>query len=209
MRTSAVKVLSLLLQSHFAFARLTLRVPLFVVPFDASQQPSPVATTPVTPTVSSNTRDVVVTTAPDIPSTQQQSVQLWPSELGSQRTKSPGSALGGLASRFRLSAFEPSPAFAADLRKGEDAFTKNCVACHAGGGNVVARSKGLFKGDLEKNKMLNREKIYEITYYGKGVMPGYGRDCKPQRMCTYGEKLSDSQMESVVDYVLEKANNGW
>ncbi|MCG9884071.1 MAG: c-type cytochrome [Cyanobacteria bacterium] len=90
-----------------------------------------------------------------------------------------------------------SPAIAADLDKGQQIFSANCAACHAGGNNVVVREKNLKKETLEKFGMDNLEAIKTQLKNGKGVMP------------SFSSKLSLEDMENAAAYVLAQAEKGW
>eukprot|EP01025_Chloroclados_australasicus_P020615 TRINITY_DN2173_c0_g2_i2.p2 TRINITY_DN2173_c0_g2~~TRINITY_DN2173_c0_g2_i2.p2 ORF type:complete len:126 (-),score=5.29 TRINITY_DN2173_c0_g2_i2:51-428(-) len=63
-------------------------------------------------------------------------------------------------------------------------FSISCAGCHYGGGNVVQSGATLFVRDLERNGYLDVDKLYEIIYYGKGKMPGFGQECTP-RVCVH------------------------
>ena len=86
---------------------------------------------------------------------------------------------------------------AASHEEGAKLFKKNCAACHAGGGNLVAAGKTLKKEALEKYDMYSKEKIvYQVTN-GKNAMPAFGK------------RLSPEQIESLAEYVLAQADAGW
>jgi cytochrome c6 len=89
-----------------------------------------------------------------------------------------------------------SPAIA-DTAAGAKVFNANCASCHMGGGNVVNAAKTLKKDALKANAKDTAEAIiYQVTN-GKGAMPAFkGR-------------LTDEQIASVADYVLDKAEKGW
>ena len=52
-------------------------------------------------------------------------------------------------------------------------FEAKCAACHAGGGNVVARGKTLDRAALTANNV----DIEAIVTMGKNQMPGFGEAC--------------------------------
>lgn len=89
-----------------------------------------------------------------------------------------------------------SPAFA-NAAAGAQVFSSNCAACHIGGGNAVNAAKTLKKADLEQYEMNSAEKIvYQVTN-GKNAMPAFkGR-------------LTDDQIASVAEYVLQQSETGW
>ncbi|GAQ79230.1 cytochrome c6 [Klebsormidium nitens] len=90
-----------------------------------------------------------------------------------------------------------------------EVFATTCAGCHYKGGNVVQAGATLFTKDLERNNMNTEEAIYKITYFGKGKMPGYGAECKPRGQCTFGPRLSDSNIHALSDFVLAQAGKGW
>ena len=78
--------------------------------------------------------------------------------------------------------------------------------------------------------------IYQLVYFGKNKMPGYGKDCAPkvrgseclcyqvyppvlilrneyqslhQGKCTFGPRLPDEEIKTLSDYVVDKAEQGW
>nr|YP_009968320.1 cytochrome c6 [Cyanidiococcus yangmingshanensis]QMX77421.1 cytochrome c6 [Cyanidiococcus yangmingshanensis]UNJ16036.1 cytochrome c553 [Cyanidioschyzonaceae sp. 3]WDB00472.1 cytochrome c553 [Cyanidiococcus yangmingshanensis] len=87
-------------------------------------------------------------------------------------------------------------AFAADLAHGEQIFSANCAACHAGGNNVIMPEKTLKLDALEANQMNNVEAIKNQVQQGKNAMPAFSR-------------LSDNDIEDVANYVLAQAKKGW
>nr|YP_010337526.1 cytochrome c553 [Dixoniella grisea]UNJ17111.1 cytochrome c553 [Dixoniella grisea] len=88
-------------------------------------------------------------------------------------------------------------AIAADIEHGEQIFTANCSACHAGGNNVIMPEKTLKKDALEANSMNSVNAIkYQVTN-GKNAMPAFGG------------RLSDTDIEDVANYVLGQSEQGW
>nr|YP_010197918.1 cytochrome c553 [Gracilaria multipartita]UAD86334.1 cytochrome c553 [Gracilaria multipartita] len=86
---------------------------------------------------------------------------------------------------------------AADLDAGEQIFSANCAACHAGGNNAIMPDKTL-KGDvLADNSMNSIEAITNQVKNGKNAMPAFGG------------RLADEDIENVANYVLNKSENGW
>nr|ARO91202.1 cytochrome c6 [Flintiella sanguinaria] len=70
--------------------------------------------------------------------------------------------------------FMSLPSYAADIEHGEQIFTANCSACHAGGNNVIMPEKTLRKDALEANGMNSVDAItYQVTN-GKNAMPAFG-----------------------------------
>eukprot|EP00189_Rhodosorus_marinus_P007223 CAMPEP_0113964082 /NCGR_PEP_ID=MMETSP0011_2-20120614/6909_1 /TAXON_ID=101924 /ORGANISM="Rhodosorus marinus" /LENGTH=76 /DNA_ID=CAMNT_0000976279 /DNA_START=843 /DNA_END=1070 /DNA_ORIENTATION=- /assembly_acc=CAM_ASM_000156 len=63
---------------------------------------------------------------------------------------------------------------AADIEHGEQIFTANCAACHAGGNNVIVPEKTLQKETLEKFEMKSVDAITNQVSNGKNSMPAFG-----------------------------------
>ncbi|KAL6761834.1 hypothetical protein V8C86DRAFT_2528657 [Haematococcus lacustris] len=107
----------------------------------------------------------------------------------------------------------------------EQTFTMKCAGCHAGGGNVLAAGASLFPDDLKRNGYTDAQSLYTLIYKGKfdvkqvclafvalcnqGKMPGYGKECAPKGQCTFGPRLADEEVQSLAEYVLERAAAGW
>lgn len=84
-----------------------------------------------------------------------------------------------------------------DIRNGENVFTANCSACHAGGNNVIMPEKTLKKDALSSNQMDSMKAItYQVTN-GKNAMPAFGG------------RLSDNEIEDVASFVLDQSERGW
>lgn len=94
------------------------------------------------------------------------------------------------------------PAYAGDIAQGKQVFTTNCVACHAGGRNVVQGNKTLKQDALEtylENYGTDHNIsaiVYQITN-GKNAMPAFSG------------RLSAGQIEDVAAYVNDQAESGW
>ncbi|XP_047342065.1 cytochrome c6, chloroplastic [Impatiens glandulifera] len=88
-------------------------------------------------------------------------------------------------------------------------FRKACVGCHDGGGNIIQPGATLGLKDLERNGVDSIEEIYNITYYGKGRMPGYGEKCTPRGQCTFGARLQEDDIKLLAEFVKSQANHGW
>lgn len=88
-------------------------------------------------------------------------------------------------------------ALAADLQAGEQVFSANCAACHAGGQNAIMPEKTLKKEILEQNGMKSVEAITTQVKNGKGAMPAFGG------------RLGDDDIDNVANYVITKAEQGW
>lgn len=101
-----------------------------------------------------------------------------------------------LVSLFLIQSYSTS-LLAADIENGERIFTANCVACHAGGNNVIMPEKTLKKDALNSNGMNTVDAItYQVTN-GKNAMPAFGT------------RLTETEIEDVANFVLQKSENGW
>nr|AVY91771.1 cytochrome C6 [Saccharum hybrid cultivar SP80-3280] len=102
-----------------------------------------------------------------------------------------------------------SPAFAQPVSEGAALFRKACIGCHDMGGNILQPGATLFLKDLERNGVAAEEELYNITYYGKGRMPGFGEKCTPRGQCTFGPRLSEDDIKLLASFVESQAENGW
>nr|YP_010726294.1 cytochrome c553 [Hypnea brasiliensis]WCH55252.1 cytochrome c553 [Hypnea brasiliensis]WDY84769.1 cytochrome c553 [Hypnea brasiliensis] len=93
--------------------------------------------------------------------------------------------------------FFSAQCFAADLEAGEQIFTANCSACHAGGNNAIMPEKTLKEDVLENNGMKSIEAITTQVKNGKNAMPAFGG------------RLADEDIDNVASYVLSQAAKGW
>nr|ARW69235.1 cytochrome c553 [Polysiphonia sp.] len=85
-----------------------------------------------------------------------------------------------------------------DLDAGEQIFSQNCTACHAGGKNSVNPAKTLQLEDLSKYSKDTIEAIVNQINNGAGPMPAFAG------------RLSDDEISNVANYVLNQAkNNSW
>ena len=112
----------------------------------------------------------------------------------------PRRAIASLALLSTLSTLSPRPA----LADGAVLFEAKCAACHAGGGNVVARGKTLDRAALTANNV----DIATIVTMGKNQMPGFGEACAPKPACTFGARLSDADIAEVSKWVDARADDG-
>ena len=112
----------------------------------------------------------------------------------------PRRAIASLALLSTLSTLSPRPA----LADGAVLFEAKCAACHAGGGNVVARGKTLDRAALTANNV----DIEAIVTMGKNQMPGFGEACSPKPACTFGARLSDADVAEVSKWVDARADDG-
>lgn len=83
------------------------------------------------------------------------------------------------------------------LADGAQVFSANCAACHMGGRNAVNPAKTLQKADLEQYEMNSADKIITQVTNGKNAMP------------SFKGRLTDDQIASVAEYVLQQSAAGW
>lgn len=93
--------------------------------------------------------------------------------------------------------YTPQILHAADLAAGEQVFSANCTACHAGGNNAIMPQKTLKKDALEENEMNSVAAITMQVKNGKNAMPAFGG------------RLSDEDIDNVANYVLNQSEQGW
>lgn len=108
-------------------------------------------------------------------------------------------ALSLLAVVFTPVGLAASLSTAPDLSKsnGAQIFELHCAGCHAQGGNIVRRGKNLKLKALQRYEMDSTAAIAQIVAQGKG------------NMSAYQDRLTSAEIQAVVDYVLEQANQGW
>ncbi|KAJ3687274.1 hypothetical protein LUZ61_016438 [Rhynchospora tenuis] len=117
-----------------------------------------------------------------------------------------------LAAIFTLSApnlASPPVSIAQPLPRGAALFEKACIGCHDMGGNIIQPGATLFTKDLQRNGIVTEDDIYNITYYGKGRMPGFGEKCTPRGQCTFGPRLQEEEIRMLAEFVKSQADNGW
>ena len=98
------------------------------------------------------------------------------------------------------SLFSPTlQAFAGDAGAGENIFSGNCAACHAGGQNVIMPEKTLEKAALEEylDGGFNEAAVRKQVTNGKNAMPAFGG------------RLSDDDIANVAAYVISSSSAGW
>ncbi|MEL6779181.1 MAG: c-type cytochrome [Cyanobacteria bacterium J06597_16] len=83
------------------------------------------------------------------------------------------------------------------LADGAQIFSANCAACHIGGGNAVNAAKTLSKADLEQYEMNDVSKIITQVTNGKNAMP------------SFQGRLTDDEIATVAQYVLDTSEAGW
>lgn len=96
-----------------------------------------------------------------------------------------------------LSVYDIQNTFAADLEAGEQIFSANCAACHAGGNNAIMPEKTLQKQVLSDNGMNDIGAITNQVTNGKNAMPAFGG------------RLADDDINNVASYVLNQSEQGW
>lgn len=117
---------------------------------------------------------------------------------------------GVLAAAVALSPLLCSPVVeAAEIKKGATLFGRSCIGCHDGGGNIIMPGSTLFLKDLQRNGVDTEDKIYQVTYSGKGRMPGFGEKCTPRGQCTFGPRLQDDEIKLLAEFVKLQADLGW
>lgn len=90
-----------------------------------------------------------------------------------------------------------SPALAANLTSGTEIFQAHCAGCHLNGGNIIRWNKTLKLKALERNGVNTPEAIATLVAGGKNNMPAYS------------DRLSPTQIQTVSNYVLDQAEQGW
>ncbi|KAK7251979.1 hypothetical protein RIF29_35624 [Crotalaria pallida] len=96
-----------------------------------------------------------------------------------------------------------------DIQRGVTLFGQACIGCHDAGGNIIQPGATLYTKDLHRNGVDTEEEIYRVTYYGKGRMPGFGKECKPRGQCTFGARLEDEDIKILAEFVKLQADQGW
>lgn len=76
-------------------------------------------------------------------------------------------------------------------------FEYHCSGCHVNGGNIVRRGKTLKLKALEQNGYTTVDAIANIITNGKG------------NMSAYKERLTESEIQDLAQYVLDRANQNW
>ncbi|KAB0664434.1 c-type cytochrome [Oryzomonas japonica] len=81
------------------------------------------------------------------------------------------------------------------LARGEAAFLRNCVACHADGGNEVNPVKTLSRADLRRNNILTPDDIVRLM-----------RNPGPGMLKFDPATLSDEDARAIAEYILGTFN---
>ena len=74
---------------------------------------------------------------------------------------------------------------------------------------MVRGGKTLSRPDLEANGVYSRAAIAGIVGLGQGAMPGFGEMCTPKGKCTFGPRLTESEIAAVSLYVIDEAEADW
>ncbi|GLJ10082.1 hypothetical protein SUGI_0121690 [Cryptomeria japonica] len=114
--------------------------------------------------------------------------------------------VAGIISIASISATQESLAQTLGSQKGGAIFQKACIGCHYEGGNILQSGATLTIRDLERNGVATVEDIFNLTYYGKARMPGFGEKCTPRGQCTFGPRLSDEDIRLLAEYVKAQAD---
>ena len=97
---------------------------------------------------------------------------------------------------------------AIELKNGAEIFESSCVGCHNGGGNVLNSRKTLTKASLTENRVYSKQNMYNIIKNGSGQMPAFGEFISPKGNLIPA-KLTDSEISSLTDYVIDQAETDW
>ena len=90
----------------------------------------------------------------------------------------------------------PATAWANDTSAAE-LFEVHCAGCHPNGANIIRRGKNLKQRALRRNGYESAAAIATLITNGKGLMSAYG------------DQLSQEEINSLADYVLEQAAVNW
>jgi len=74
---------------------------------------------------------------------------------------------------------------------GEKLFITHCMACHAGGNNIIIPEKNLKKETLETLGINNQDSIKYQIINGKNGMPAFGG------------RLKEKEIEEITKYILK------
>ncbi|MGK7930407.1 MAG: c-type cytochrome [Microcystaceae cyanobacterium] len=90
-----------------------------------------------------------------------------------------------------------SPVLASETVYAAKIFETNCAGCHVNGGNIIRRGKTLKTKALKRYKMDSLDAVINIVTNGKGVMSAYS------------DRLTQTEIKAVSNYVLTQAENDW
>jgi cytochrome c6 len=78
------------------------------------------------------------------------------------------------------------------LQSGEKLFSMYCMACHAGGNNLIIPEKNLKKETLENLGINNSDSLIYQIRNGKNGMPAFGG------------RLKEKEIETITSFLLEE-----
>ena len=76
-------------------------------------------------------------------------------------------------------------------------FEVQCAGCHPNGANIIRRGKNLKQRTLKRHGYESVDAIATLITNGKGLMSAYG------------DRLSEEEITSLAEYVLEQAAIDW
>lgn len=76
-------------------------------------------------------------------------------------------------------------------------FEVHCAGCHPNGANIIRRGKNLKQKALKRHGYDSADAISTLITNGKGLMSAYG------------DRLNEDEINSLANYVLEKAAVNW
>ncbi|WP_041933730.1 cytochrome c6 PetJ [Gloeothece verrucosa] len=91
----------------------------------------------------------------------------------------------------------PEVGLASEIGEGAKIFNTHCAGCHPNGNNIIRRGKTLQARALKKYKMDSLEAISNLVANGKN------------NMSAFKERLSEQEIKTVAQYVLEQAPKNW
>ncbi|CAI0374215.1 unnamed protein product [Linum tenue] len=106
----------------------------------------------------------------------------------------------------------------AEIQRGATLFRRSCIGCHDGGGNIIKSVSECSQNcsnelcvnfNYVTNGVETEDAIYQITYFGKARMPGFGETCSPRGQCTFGPRLKDEEIKMLAEFVKAQADQGW
>lgn len=105
--------------------------------------------------------------------------------------------LGGLILVWLMVNIPSAWAVPPDFTDGSTLFELYCAGCHPQGGNIVRRRKTLKLNALERDGYTSLESLTDLVAKGQNNMPGFEK------------KLNTIQIETLAQFVLEQADQGW
>ena len=85
----------------------------------------------------------------------------------------------------------------AETASPHELFEVHCAGCHPNGANIIRRSKNLKQKALKRYGYESVDEIATLITNGKGLMSAYG------------DRLSEDEIASLANYVLEQAAVNW